>query len=424
VRRRPVNRMFYRDGKICTLNRDVLIIKHHNFNKVNIMAKVIISGTADADSLLNDGGNRLNVDGYHISGFAGDDILQGSAFDDVIDGGEGLDGVTYADETADITVDLANGTAFGSSIGTDTINNIEIVDSGSGNDTLTGGDAGNILRGGNGNDIITGGLGADMLEGGNGNDDIKGGGGDGDVLYGGNGLDYLTGGLGNDYLQGGRGQDVLDGGDGGTDDIASYADQVFGVKVNLVSGRAIGTSCGRDILINIDSIDGSDEGDVLTGNGQANTLQGLGGNDLAKGLAGNDFLLGNAGNDTLSGGPGHDILNGGANNDKLIGGAGNDTFLFDTPLVDNGVDRIIDFRPVNDTIQLDSAIFTQLAMGALESDSFVKATEAVDDNDYLIYDRTSGALSYDADGNGAGEAVQIAILGSHPDLTFADFIII
>jgi len=341
-----------------------------------------------------------------------------------MDGGEGLDGVTYADETADITVDLATGTAFGSSIGNDTIANIEIVDAGSGNDTLIGNDAGNILRGGDGQDIITGGLGTDMLEGGAGNDDIKGGGGEGDVLYGGDGLDYLTGGSGNDYLQGGSGQDVLNGGEGGTDDIASYIDQNFGVNVNLTSGKVIGKSSGKDILINIDSVDGSDQGDTLTGNGQANTLQGFGGNDLANGLAGNDFLLGNAGNDKLIGGLGDDILSGGAGNDTLTGGAGNDTFLFDTVPADNGIDRIIDFKPVSDTIQLDSAIFTQLTIGTLGKGNFVNAIDAIDDNDYLIYDKASGALSYDADGNGAEAAVQIAVLGSHPALTFVDFIVI
>jgi hypothetical protein len=39
---------------------------------------------------------------------------------------------------------------------------------------------------------------------------------------------------------------------------------------------------------------------------------------------------------------------------------------------------------------------------------------------------TTGALYYDADGNGSGAAVQIAILGtsSHPTVAYTDFAVI
>ena len=44
----------------------------------------------------------------------------------------------------------------------------------------------------------------------------------------------------------------------------------------------------------------------------------------------------------------------------------------------------------------------------------------------FIYDATSGALSYDADGSGAGAAVQVAIIGttSHPNVAAADIQVI
>ena len=51
-------------------------------------------------------------------------------------------------------------------------------------------------------------------------------------------------------------------------------------------------------------------------------------------------------------------------------------------------------------------------------------TVAADANDYLVYNQATGALFYDADGNGAGAAVQIALLGTHPVLTNADFVVI
>jgi hypothetical protein len=43
-----------------------------------------------------------------------------------------------------------------------------------------------------------------------------------------------------------------------------------------------------------------------------------------------------------------------------------------------------------------------------------------------VYNTTSGALYYDADGSGSGAAVQIALIGTtvHPTLTNGDFFIV
>jgi len=48
---------------------------------------------------------------------------------------------------------------------------------------------------------------------------------------------------------------------------------------------------------------------------------------------------------------------------------------------------------------------------------------AADSNDYILYNATTGALSYDADGNGAGAAVQFATLTTKPQITASDFMI-
>ncbi|GAB6142417.1 hypothetical protein JCM14076_31460 [Methylosoma difficile] len=50
--------------------------------------------------------------------------------------------------------------------------------------------------------------------------------------------------------------------------------------------------------------------------------------------------------------------------------------------------------------------------------------KALDGNDYLIYNSSTGGLFYDADGNGAGAAVRIAIMGVNLALTNADFVVI
>lgn len=55
-------------------------------------------------------------------------------------------------------------------------------------------------------------------------------------------------------------------------------------------------------------------------------------------------------------------------------------------------------------------------------DELFNGTVALD-NDYLIYDSTSGALFYDEDDSGQGKAVEIAVIGSSLDLMADDFII-
>ena len=117
-------------------------------------------------------------------------------------------------------------------------------------------------------------------------------------------------------------------------------------------------------------------------------------------------------------------------NDTLTGGAGQDTFRFDTIL--NGltnVDRITDFVVADDTIQLENSIFTKFGLsttGAINS-AYFKANItglAADNNDYIIYETDTGKLFYDADGNGVGASVQIALLGTNLTLTSSDFVLV
>ena len=101
-----------------------------------------------------------------------------------------------------------------------------------------------------------------------------------------------------------------------------------------------------------------------------------------------------------------------------------DIFRFTTAPAANG-DTLTDFSVADDTLQLENAVFKKFtATGVLKAANFVKATAAHDLNDYLVYNPATGALSYDADGNGAGAAVQIALVGVNLALTNADFVII
>lgn len=60
----------------------------------------------------------------------------------------------------------------------------------------------------------------------------------------------------------------------------------------------------------------------------------------------------------------------------------------------NNRDTITDFNVVDDTIQLENAIFTSLiSTGSLAAGWFVVGTGALDPNDFVIYDSGSGAVA-------------------------------
>ena len=145
-------------------------------------------------------------------------------------------------------------------------------------------------------------------------------------------------------------------------------------------------------------------------------------------------MVGGAWDDILNGGAGNDTLSGGNGNDMLTGGTGADWFIFD--IIANAtanMDTITDFVSGTDKLQFSKTAFTGLSdadLGSLSTDAFWTGTgvsTAHDATDRFIYNSTTGALYYDADGNGTGSAaVQVALIGSdaHPVLNFADFHVI
>jgi Ca2+-binding RTX toxin-like protein len=295
--------------------------------------------------------------------------------------------------------------------------------------------------------------------------------------------DVLTGSSADEFFSGGLGNDTIDGG-GGTLDMIEYGTATGAVDVNLATGKSSGAA-GIDTITNIEGVIGSAFNDKLTGDAGMNMLIGGYGDDQLIGGAGMDIMVGGDGNDiynvdnqfdlvtelgtgianggtdtvyttvsyvlnanvenlrlnattsingtgntlnnVIVGHAGANVLNGMAGNDTLTGGAGKDTFVFNTALATN-IDTITDFSAVDDTIRLENAIFTKLTTGnvTLAAANFVANTagKAVDSNDYIVYDSDSGALFYDADGSGAGAAVQFATLTGHPAITAADFYVV
>jgi len=326
---------------------------------------------------------------------------------------------------------------------------IENATGGGGGDTLSGNSVANQLTGNGGNDTLSGGAGNDTLNGGSGNDSMTGGTGS-DTYYvnssadqvietdasssGGSdlvlsylasytlganvengrvvatGTASLTGNGLNNLLYAGSGNNVLAGGTG--IDTVSYGYAAAAVTINLATTalQATGGS-GSDTLSAIEGVYGSNYNDTLSGGSVANLLYGAAGNDRLSAVAGNDTLRGGAGNDTLT------------------GGSGADCFRFDYALnASTNKDSITDFAAVDDVIQLENAVFTKLTTTGTLSAYCLRAGNGVstagDGNDYLIYNKTTGYLYYDADGNGAAYAPTLfVVLAAGAALTSADLVV-
>jgi Ca2+-binding RTX toxin-like protein len=153
------------------------------------------------------------------------------------------------------------------------------------------------------NDEIDGLEGVDTLYGLGGADTIYGGEG-GDQVFGGRGDDTIYGGADADMLMGGLGADEIYG-DGGNDTI-TFVQSRGGVTVNLATGLGYGAEAEGDSYFSIESVRGSNFGDILIAGDSAATLVGFDGVDT---------LTGGIGADTFNGGNGGDIINGGAGTD-------------------------------------------------------------------------------------------------------------
>lgn len=132
------------------------------------------------------------------------------------------------------------------------------------------------------------------------------------------------------------------------------------------------------------------------------------------------------------------VLRGGLGNDVLTGGLGNDNFVFNTAFANN-IDTIIDFGKVattdTDKLMFSKTIFTSLvsttptvtgvALTAADFLTGANITSASSTGQHLLYNSTSGALYYDADGAGVGAGVQVALIGltAHAALAVTDILV-
>lgn len=125
-----------------------------------------------------------------LTGNNGKNLFRGGVGQDTLDGGAGIDTADYSDKSSSVVVTLKAATATTVTISgvlEDSIVNIENLQGGSANDTLTGDYKANYLSGGAGNDKLSGAGGDDTLVGGSGRDTLTGGSGNDHFVFAGTG---------------------------------------------------------------------------------------------------------------------------------------------------------------------------------------------------------------------------------------------
>jgi len=154
---------------------------------------------------------------------------------------------------------------------------------------------------------------------------------------------------------------------------------------------------------------------ILNDDGLINQ-QGTTGNDVIEaGTTRN--LSGRAGNDILIGSNTGDMLVGGAGNDTITSGAGFDTIAYS--FATEGGDTIKDFNVFQDTLQVSAAGFGGgLTAGeSIANTQFVLGTIATTTSHRFIFNKPTGQLFFDVDGNGSGVAQLLANLTPNLNLT-------
>ena len=303
-----------------------------------------------------------------------------------------------------------------------------------GDDPLTVPDAESFDRVVNGTaagEQLVGSSGRDLLDGLAGDDQLFGLGGD-DWLVAGDGNDYLDGGAGNDVQLGGDGNDQL-GGDAGNDTLVGGAgDDMYVYRPGAGEDTIINTGGGTDWLIFTDDItenrlsffQAGDDLRIKVDGGQAGmvTVQGW--------FKGPEYQL-----SYIQPAGGYGIPASGLNIQQEPQGSSAPAGAASSPAPASGEDSgdnsgvmLIDsFVSGQTSLQLSKSMFTALTEEGPLADGLFAANatgSALDDTDYILYNTTTGALLYDADGSGEGVAVQFATLTNKPEVKATDFVVV
>jgi Ca2+-binding RTX toxin-like protein len=111
---------------------------------------------------------------------------------------------------------------------------------------------------------------------------------------------------------------------------------------------------------------------------------------------------------------------GGQGRDILRGGEGRDWFSY-RYIETAAPDTIKDFVHGTDKIEFLFE-FAEAVGGDVSPSELQLGTAANDPNDFVIYDRETGRLYIDVDGDGAGAQIHFATLSTKPKLDSDDFL--
>ncbi|RWC37265.1 MAG: calcium-binding protein, partial [Mesorhizobium sp.] len=382
-----------------------------------------------------------------LYGTSGADVLQATGAHTMI--GYGGNDTYYVDNAADKVTEAAGG-------GTDKVlaslsyalaagSQIEVLATRSPSGTtainLTGNEFAQTIQGNAGANVINGGGGADTMTG-----------------YGGNDIYYVAN----------AGDKVNEVAGGGTDKVVTAVSHALSAG-SQIERLAVTNSFGTTAI----NLTGNEFAQTIVGNAGANVINGGGGADTMAGYGGNDtYYVDNAGDkvyeavgrgtdkvlasvshalsagsqiellaarypsattainlagnefaQTIQGNAGANVINGGRGADTLTGNGGNDAFVFNTALGAGNIDRVTDFNKLQDKIHLDNAVFAGLKLGGLSSDAFFAGKAAHDSSDHIIYNSSTGSLSFDSDGIGGAAQTQFATLSPGLSITAGAFFV-
>lgn len=273
---------------------DIQAIQGTTFNDVLV-------GSADANQFdAGEGDDTIegNVGTDLVLAGSGNDKVLALGDGDTLDGGAGIDTLSYEKATKAIAVNLL---LYGQPDDNKDRIHIEL----SPQLTFNGFSTFENLTGSKFDDTLGGDNCANVVDGGNGADTLRGEGGD----------DTLIGGVGSDRLEGGSGYDWAD-----------YAGSLGAVNVDL-SGVGKGGTAEGDTYLSVENVRGSEFADTLTGDNADNVLD-----PMIAGLKVTDTVVGGGGTDTLKvdystvaadvGGGVSGLFTDGASNGLLIHGDG------------------------------------------------------------------------------------------------------
>jgi Ca2+-binding RTX toxin-like protein len=123
-----------------------------NFENLVLTGSLAINGTGNGANNLITGNSAANA----LNGGGGSDRFFAFTGDgnDAYNGGAGTDTLDLSRVLSAVNVNLSAGTASGATIGNDTLQSIENVVGGAGDDRITAGSGTNVLTGGLGHDVF------------------------------------------------------------------------------------------------------------------------------------------------------------------------------------------------------------------------------------------------------------------------------